>query len=564
MSEAAPQSTADALPGAGLADQVEGVALNSALGADPRSLARAWGQVVAEALEQPRLLWETGQKLQAEMLGIWFGNRDADLPADQRFADAAWSENPWFKRVRQSYVAWAEALDDWLAKSGLEGIEQQRARFVLDAAKDIFSPVNQPFTPETLKAVQESRGESLTQGVRNFTDDLFNNHGYPAVADRSAFELGKDVAATSGAVIYRNELFELIQYNPTTESVHKRPLLYVFSQVNRYYLGDLTPDRSLFKELVDAGVQVFAMSWRNPGREHANWSLDTYAEGVITALEVVRSVSRQRKIDVIGLCAGGTTAAAAAGALNARGDDWINSLSLFVSILDNRPGDSDFTLFVTDQSVAAQKQTIRRQGMMRERDILEMFAMLRLDESIFSFMRSNYFRGESPLAHPLLFWSMDYTRVPAEMQCDFLDLSHRNSLPKKELRVLGRRVDLSTIRYPVYVMAGSTDHITPWMACYRSTQLFGGEITFVLTSQNHTQTISARPDNRHLRYWMADSLPESAEDWMPLATETRGNWRSHWVAWLQGHSEMKPAPMRLGSKSYPPLEAAPGQYVRQK
>ena len=190
--------------------------------------------------------------------------------------------------------------------------------------------------------------------------------------------------------------------------------------------------------------------------------------------------------------------------------------------------------------------------------------MLRLDESIFSFMRSNYFRGESPLAHPLLFWSMDYTRVPAEMQCDFIDLSHRNSLPKKELRVLGRRVDLSTTRYPVYVMAGSTDHITPWMACYRSTQLFGGEVTFVLTSQNHTQTISARPDNRHLRYWMADSLPESAEDWMPLATETRGNWRSHWVAWLQGHSEMKPAPMRLGSKSYPPLEAAPGQYVRQK
>ena len=564
MSEAEPQPAAGATSGTALAEQVEGVALNSALGADRRSLAKAWGQVVADAVEQPRLLWETGQRLQADMLNIWFGAKDADPPADLRFADAAWLEDPWFKRMRQSYVAWTEALDGWLAKSGLEGIERQRARFVLDAAKDIFSPVNQPFTPETLKAIQDSRGGSLARGARNFTDDLFNNHGYPAIADRSAFELGKDVAATSGAVIYRNELFELIQYNPTTETVHKRPLLYVFSQVNRFYLGDLTPDRSLFKQLVDAGVQVFAMSWRNPGREHANWSLDTYAEGVITALEVVRSVSRQRKIDVIGLCAGGTTAAAAAGALNARGDDWIHSLSLFVSILDNRPGDSDFTLFVTDQSVAAQKQTIRRQGMMRERDILEMFAMLRLDESIFSFIRSNYFRGESPLAHPLLFWSMDYTRVPAEMQCDFLDLSHRNSLPKKELRVLGRRVDLSQTRYPVYVMAGATDHITPWKACYRSTQLFGGEVTFVLTSQNHTQTISARPDNRHLRYWMASDLPEAADDWMPLATETQGNWRSHWVAWLQEHSESKPAPAGLGSKAYPPLEAAPGRYVREK
>ena len=564
MSESEPQQAVDATSGAGPADQVEGVALSSGLGADRRSLARAWGQVVAQAWEQPRLLWETGQKLQAEMLGIWFGNRDAEPPADKRFADAAWSEDPWFKRVRQSYVAWTDALDGWLAKSGLEGIERQRARFVLDAAKDIFSPVNQPFTPETLKAAQKSRGQSLTQGARNYADDLLNNHGYPAVADRSAFELGKDVAATPGAVIHRNELFELIQYNPTTEKVRKRPLLYVFSQVNRYYLGDLTPDRSLFRELLDAGIQVFAMSWRNPGREHANWSLDTYAEGVITALEVVRGVSRQRRIDVIGLCAGGTTAAAAAGALNARGDNWINSLSLFVSILDNRPGDSDFTLFVTDQSVAAQKQAIRRQGMMRERDILEMFAMLRLDESIFSFIRSNYFRGESPLAHPLLFWSMDYTRVPAEMQCDFIDLSHRNSLPKKELRVLGRRVDLSTTRYPIYVMAGATDHITPWKGCYRSVHLFGGEVTFVLTSQNHTQTISARPDNRHLRYWMADSLPESAEDWMPLATETRGNWRSHWVAWLQGHSDLKAAPASLGSNAHPPLEEAPGQYVRQK
>ena len=273
MSEPELREAGDTTSGAGLADQVEGVALNSALGADPRSLAKAWGEVVAGALEQPRLLWETGQKLQAEMLNIWFGNRDAELPADKRFGDAAWSEDPWFKRVRQSYVAWTEALDDWLAKSGLEGIERQRARFVLDAAKDVFSPVNQPLTPETLKAVQESRGESLARGVRNFTDDLFNNHGYPAIADRAAFELGKDVAATPGAVIYRNELFELIQYNPATENVHKRPLLYVFSQVNRFYLGDLTPDRSLFKELVDSGVQVFAMSWKNPGREHANWSL---------------------------------------------------------------------------------------------------------------------------------------------------------------------------------------------------------------------------------------------------------------------------------------------------
>ena len=558
-------SEASAVPAeSGPAEQLEGVALTGALGADPSALLRSWGQVMADALKQPGLLWTSAGRLQSELLNIWFGNGGPELPADKRFADEAWLKDPVFRRLRQSYVAWAAALDDWLDKSGLQGIERQRARFVLDAAKDLFAPVNQPYTPETLKAVQESRGQSLGRGVRNFVDDLQNNHGYPAVADRGAFELGKDVAATPGAVIFRNELFELIQYQPSTEKVRKRPLLYVFSQVNRFYLGDLTPDRSLFKALVEAGVQVFAMSWRNPGRQHANWSLDTYAEGVITALDMVRQVSRQPKIDLIGLCAGGTTAAAAAGALNARGEGWINSLSLFVSILDNRLGDSDFTLFVTEQSVAAQKQAIRRQGMMRERDILEMFAMLRLDESIFSFVRSNYFRGEAPLAHPLLFWSMDYTRVPAEMQCDFLDLSLKNSLPKKELRVLGRRVDLSTTDYPIYIMAGATDHITPWRACYRSARLFGGEVTFVLTNQNHTQTISARADNRHLRYWMADRLPDAAEEWTALAEETPGNWRDHWIAWLQSHSDLQPAPRRLGAKAHAPLAPAPGRYVAEK
>ncbi len=547
----------------GIPDQTEGVALTSAMGADVRSITKAWQQVFAEAAAHPMLLWEMGQKLQADLLNVWTGNSEIEMPADARFEDEGWTENPLFNRMRQSYVAWTNTMDQWLDKSGLEGLERQRARFVMDAAKDVLAPVNQPFTPETIKKARETGGQSLVKGVQNFIDDLQNNHGYPAVADRDAFELGKEVAATPGAVIFRNDLFELIQYQPTTQEVHKKPLLYVFSQVNRFYLGDLTPDRSLFKQLLEEGIQVFAISWKNPEAKHANWSLDTYAEGVIHAIEVVRSVTGQKKTDVIGLCAGGTTATAAAGVLNERGENWINSLSLFVSILDNRPGDSDFTLFVNDQSVEAQKQSVRRQGMMRERDILEMFAMLRLDESILSFIRSNYFRGEDPLAHPLLYWSMDYTRVPAEMQCDFIDMSHKNSLPKKELKLLGHRIDLSKIEYPVYIMAGSTDHITPWKGCYRSTRLFGGETQFVLTSQNHTQTISARPDNRHLRYWMGPSLPEDPDDWMAEVTETPGNWRNHWIDWLKTHSKQKDAPKKLGSKSFKPMEPAPGLYVSE-
>ena len=560
--------TADSSPDpATAADGLAGIGLGSLLGADPESMARGWRELASQLTENPAATWQIQLQYQVELANIWFGDTELELPADSRFADPQWQENPVFKRMWQSYVAWGRALDQWLASAPLQGIDRRRAEFLLDAIKDIYAPVNTPFTPEAIRRAAETNGESLVTGVQQFMADLEHNHGYPAVADRGAFQLGKDVATQPGAVVYRCELFELIQYEPTTSAVHKRPLLYVFSQVNRYYLGDLTADRSLFKQLLDNGIQVFAISWKNPRAEHAHWSLDSYAAAVIDAVRVVRSITRQRRIDLMGLCAGGIVATAAAGVLQARQDHWINSLSLFVSIIDNRPGENDFTLFATDETVAAQKARVRAQGTLSERDILEMFAMLRLDENVFSFVRSNYFRGESPLAHPLLFWSMDYTRVPAELQCDLIDLGHSNKLARGEQVILGQRVDLQQIDYPVYVMAGSTDHITPWHACYRSTALFGGKVTFVLTNQNHTQTISARPDNRHLRYWVDGSAAAAAcpdpEQWLQNSQETQGNWRDHWVTWLQGHSDRKPAPATLGNKTYLAMEAAPGLYVSE-
>ena len=349
-----------------------------------------------------------------------------------------------------------------------------------------------------------------------------------------------------------------------TTKVHKRPVLYVFSQVNRFYLGDLTADRSLFRQLLEAGIQVFAISWKNPLPEHAHWSLEHYAAGVIRAIKVMRSITRVKRIDLMGLCAGGLTAVVAAGVLAARGDDWIKSLSLFVSILDNQPGDSDFTLFVTDETVAAQKARVRAQGMMRERDILEMFALLRLDESIFSFVRSNYFRGEAPLAHPLLFWSMDYTRVPAEMQCDFIDLAHGNGLARGKYTALGETINLRQIDCPVYIMAGTTDHITPWRGCYRSVHLFGGPVDFVLTNQNHTQTISAAAGNPKLRYWQNPDHPADAATWLAAAQPRQGDWRQHWISWLQGRSKRVSAPETAGNKRFPAIADAPGAYVLER
>ncbi len=538
----------------------EGISLSSLFGADRQTLTDAWWSLGGEFASQPKLLTEVQQELQGKLFAIWFGDSDIEVPSDPRFAAAEWRENPFFKRMAQGYVAWTESMDSWLSRCELTGIERQRAAFLIDAAKDAFSPVNSPLSPEALNTALETRGQSVLDGLQNFFNDLQHNHGYPSVADRNAFEVGKDVANTPGKVVFRNDVFELIQYQPTTRKVRKRPVLYVFSQVNRFYLGDLTEDRSLFRKLLGEGIQVYAISWRNPTREHAAWSLATYAEAVIQAIRVCRSISGMRKVDLMGLCAGGITAAAAAGVLAARGDDWVKSLSLFVTILDNRPGDSDFSLFATDVTVEAQKARVRSQGLMSERDVLEMFAMLRLDENVFSFMRSNYFRGQPPLAHPLLFWSMDYTRVPAEMQCDLIDFGHKNQLALGAYEALGQTVDLNRIDYPVYIAAGSTDHITPWPACYRSVHLFGGEVTFVLSNQAHTQTISAKP-NPHLRYWLGESFPGEAQPWLDAATQYPGDWRDHWVTWLKTHSKRTEAPTELGNRKYPPLDDAPGRYV---
>jgi polyhydroxyalkanoate synthase len=547
-----------------LAERRGGIALTSALGIDRKEILSSLEAVIEGATKQPRVLLEVGGHLLQDLTAIAFGSSDiAPPPKDARFKDPAWQESPVFRRVGQSYLAWAHALSEWLDHSGLEGINRERARFILDIAKDLAAPMNGlAGNPEALRRLWDTRGRSLIDGVRNFVDDVRHNHGYPAVADRHAFKVGTDVAATPGQVVYRNDLLEVIQYQPTTPAVHKVPLLYVFSQVNRFYLGDLTPDRSLFRQLLDAGIQVFAVSWRNPTEEQRDWGLDTYADGVIRALEVVRTVTGTPQVNLIGVCAGGLVTACAAGVLAARGDDRLKSLSLFINILDNRPADSDFGLFVTERSVNARKTEIRNAGVFDEKNVFEMFAWLRPEENVMAFFRSNYLLGEAPLKHPLLFWSMDYTRLPAGLYADFLDLSVKNSLAKGELRLLGQRIDLKKFTRDTYLMAGSTDHITPWRGCYRSTQLFGGHIEFVLTNQNHTQTISARGDNKHLRYWRADELPESPDAWTRAAHETRGDWREHWFKWLAERSEERvPAPAALGCEAYPVLYPAPGKYV---
>ncbi len=548
----------------GIAELRDGIALTSALALDRRAMLESLQLVVDRATQQPRAVVDSMGSLLSDLISITFGSSKIEpAPKDARFKDDSWRDNPIYRRVGQAYLAWGRSVDEWLAHSQFDDLERERARFMLDIMKDLAAPMNTlPGNPEALRKAVETRGESLLKGIRNYIDDVRHNHGYPAVADRAAFKVGVDVCASKGSVVFCNELLEVIQYEPKTPDVHAVPLVYVFSQVNRFYLGDLTPDRSLFQKLLDAGIQVFAVSWRNPTEKQRDWGLDTYAQGVIQAVSVAREITNQAKVNLIGVCAGGLTTAVAAGVLGARGDDWLESLSLFINILDNRPLDSDFGLFVSERSVTAQKSRVRAEGLFDEKNVFEMFAWLRPEENVMTFFRSNYLLGEDPPSHPLLFWSMDYTRLPAGLYSDFLDLSYANKLAKGELLALGNRINLKSVTCDTYLMAGSTDHITPWKGAYRSTQLFGGDIEFVLTNQNHTQTISARGDNKHLKYWMADTLPPDADDWLANAKEHKGDWRDHWFRWLAAHSGPRvTAPTVLGSNKYPALYAAPGRYV---
>ena len=543
----------------------EGVALNLAMGIDRDEVLTAAKELVERLTTQPAVLFQIGQHFAVETAAILMGFSSLDPSTDRRFSDPAWQENGFYKRVAQYYMAWGAALEEWVDKSDLESINDKRARFLLGILRDLTAPVNSfAGNPQALKNLIDSRGQSLVSSIRNIIDDQQHNYGYPAVADRNAYIIGKDVAASKGAVVYRDELLELIQYEPIVSQVHATPFLYVFSQVNRFYLGDLTPDRSLFQELLNAGIPVYAVSWRNPTVENRAWDLHTYAEGIIQCISILRDISGAPKVNLMGLCAGGITTAAAAGLLQARGEDVINSHSLFVNILDNHTEDSDFGLFVSETSIQTQKARVQAKGIFDEKEVFEMFAWLTPEESVMAFFRDNYLLGKPPPFHPLLFWSMDYTRVPAGLQCDYLDLAWENKLATKKLKLGGQAIDLSKITYDTYIMAGSTDHITPWRGCYRTTQLLGGKVDFVLTNQNHTQTISNKP-NKHMKYWMAPSLPADSDEWIQQAVVYQGSWREHWIAWLKQHSgALITSTEGLGSDEYPPLDLAPGRYVLER
>ena len=486
---------------------------------------------------------------------------------DRRFTDPAWEGNPVLHRLCQGYLVGSRTLEQVVDDADLDWRSEQQLRFVVQMIVDALAPSNSPFlNPAALKRALDTGGRSYLQGARQFVQDMASRPRIPAMVDGSGFSVGNNLAVTEGAVVLRTPIFELVQYAPRTEQVREVPLLVVPPMINKFYIADLAPGRSMIEHWLDAGQQVFAISWRNPQAEHRDWDLDAYARSVLEALDAVEEVSGSSRSSVLGLCAGGIVTSTALSHLAATGQQHrIAGLTLGVTLLDQER--SGTVGAMVDESTAqfAVAQSERR-GYLDGKALAGVFAWLRPNDLIWNYWVNNYLLGKKPPAFDVLYWNSDTTRMPAALHRDFLRLALDNSLTSPgQAKVLGTPVDLSKIDVDSYIVAGSTDHICPWDSCYRSAHLLGGDTRFVLSTAGHIAALVNPPTNPKSNFRVNDALPESAEAWQAGAVTHPGSWWTDHVAWLaQRSGALRDAPSSLGSKGHPVDGKAPGSYVLEK
>jgi polyhydroxyalkanoate synthase len=395
---------------------------------------------------------------------------------------------------------------------------------------------------------------------------LASGRGLPRQVDARPFKLGKNVANTPGAVVYRNALVELIQYAPTTSVVHARPLLIVPPQINKYYVFDLAPDKSLVRYALDSGVQTFVASWRNPGREHADCGLDAYAEALEQAVDAMRTITGSPDVNVLGACSGGITLTALLGLLASRSERKVRSATLAVCVLDTSAvRNSTAGMFVTPATVAAAKAASRRRGVVEGTELARMFAWMRPNDLVWNYVVNNYLLGETPPAFDLLYWNADSANLPGPMYAFYLrELYLENRLRGRgALTMLGERVDLSRIDMPVYVLASRDDHIVPWRSAFATAALVAGEASFTLAASGHIAGVVNPPAAGKRNHWIGP-LTGDPDQWLARAQSVPGSWWPHWIAWLAPLAgPRRPAPAAQGDARHPPLDPAPGRYVTE-
>jgi polyhydroxyalkanoate synthase subunit PhaC len=539
------------------------------------------GRVAEYWMSDPRRTLEIQATLGRAYLDLWAGAVKrmageqtepvaAPDPRDKRFADPEWSQNQFFDFLKQAYlltVQWSERLVKDAA--GVDEHTRKKAEFYVKQIANAISPSNFVFTnPELLRETLLSNGENLVRGMHMLSEDIKAGHGNLKIrqSDPSTFELGRNLALTPGKVVFQNELMQLIQYKATTKQVLKIPLLIVPPWINKFYILDLTPDKSFIKWCVDQGVTVFVVSWVNPDARLSQKSFEEYMrEGVIAALDAVEAMTGEKQVNAVGYCVGGTLLAVTLAYLAAKKQNRVKSATLFAAQVDFTYA-GDLMVFVDEERIRQLESHMKEQGYLEASRMANTFNMLRSNDLIWPYVVNNYMRGKKPLPFDILYWNSDATRMPAANHSFYLRNCYLdNKLTKGEMEIDGVSLDLHKVTAPIYNLATREDHIAPAKSVMWGSQYFGGPVKYVLAGSGHIAGVINPPGKPKYQYWTGEKpVGSNVENWLKTAKEHAGSWWPDWLEWLKGQGAQKVPARKLGGGKFKPVEAAPGSYVKVK
>ncbi|MFL6950616.1 MAG: PHA/PHB synthase family protein [Xanthobacteraceae bacterium] len=536
------------------------------------------GQVTEYWLSDPQRALELQTRLARDYLELWASTAKrmageeaqpvaAPDPKDRRFADPEWSSNQFFDFLKQAYLLTTRWADHVVKNAeGLDAHTRQKAEFYMRQIANATSPSNFVLTnPELLRATLSSNAENLVRGMHMLAEDIAAGHGSLKIrqSDASMFQVGKNLAITPGKVIFQNDLMQLIQYAPTTKSVLKVPLLIVPPWINKFYILDLTPEKSFIKWCVDCGLTVFVISWVNPDARLAKKSFEEYMrEGPLQALDLIEQVTGERRVHTIGYCVGGTLLAVTLAHMAAQGDDRVISATLFAAQVDFTYA-GDLKVFVDEERVQALERRMEQQGYLEGAKMASAFNMLRSNDLIWPYVVGNYLKGEPPFAFDLLHWNSDSTRMPAANHSFYLRNCYlNNTLSKGEMIIAGQPIDVGKITIPVYNLATREDHIAPAKSVFLGSKFFGGPVKFVVAGSGHIAGVINPPDKKKYQYWTGGAPTGNLDAWLGAAEEHPGSWWPDWLAWIKEQDAAEAAARQPGGGKLKPIEDAPGNYVK--
>jgi len=549
----------------------------SATGGDDilRQFTQSWTELATRSMEDPGVWIRAIADYQQAQFNLWrnlLSGSTAEKPiaepppGDRRFKAEEWSKNPVFDYIKQSYLLTSRMLTEMAENAQLSPQQQQKLEFYTRQYVDALSPTNFAVTnPEVIQQAMETKGASLVDGLKNLLNDI--EKGRISMTDEAAFELGTNLATTEGAVVFQNDIFQLIHYKPLVEQTFERPTLIVPPSINKFYILDLQPDNSFVRYCLEQGQDVYLVSWVNPSPEQRDLNWDDYVgEGILKAVEVTKAISGQDKLNAVSWCVGGTLMASALAVMANRKDTSVASCTFLTTLIDfSNPG--DLCVYIDDLQVKQLESKVNKEGILHGRELATSFNMLRSNDLIWSYVVNNYLKGQTPPPFDILYWNSDPTNLPAAMYTYYINHMYlENDLVKPDaLSICGEPIDLRRVKTPCYFLSTIEDHIAPWKGTFKAIDLLGGTVEFVLGASGHVAGVINPAKKNRRNYWIKGEFGKGAEHWLETAERQEGSWWSHWSEWLRRRAGKKvAAPADYGNADFKVLEPAPGSYVRKR